>query len=168
VDGGKFFQDRFTVAGERQVHLTAVLARGLPGDKAFGNEAVGEADGAVVDNLQAVGQFADGDAVAAGKPLDGKEGLMLLRGDAGGDGGGLAKMEELAQRMAEGGQGLVFGLGYFELLHRRRLPDFARDGQPRFCLRQTANIKTSQRIPLKYIVLRYNVAPFSGEPAGAG
>ena len=62
---------------------------------------------AVVLDLEALGEFADGDDSGAGKAFDGEQGLVLLRGDAGGQRGFFAEAQEAAQCVAKGGEELV-------------------------------------------------------------
>ena len=50
----------------------------------------------MVLDLEALGEFADGDGVISGKAFDGKQSLMLLGGNAGGEGGFFAEAQEAA------------------------------------------------------------------------
>jgi hypothetical protein len=63
----------------------------------------------VVSDLQLFSQLADRDAFAVGKTLNGKQGLMLARGESGILGGLFAEMQKLAQLVAKCRKHLVLG-----------------------------------------------------------
>lgn len=107
MGGGEIGEDFFALGRELEADLAAVfLAAEFAGEFERG-EAVGEADDTVVLDLEALGEFADGDGVVAGKAFDGEQGLVLLRGDAGRQGGFFAEAQEAPQGVAEGGEELV-------------------------------------------------------------
>jgi hypothetical protein len=70
-------------------------------------QAIDKADGAVMRQLQALSEFADGDVVATGKAFDGEKGLMLLWREAGSIGGMLAEAQELTKGVAKCGEHFV-------------------------------------------------------------
>ena len=111
VDGGKGGQFIFPPLGKGEANLAMVTGVGGAANVFFPGEAVGEADGAMVLDLEALGEFADGDVAAAGEAFDGEEGLVLLGGKAGGMGGRFAEVKEFPQGIAEFGQALVMGAG---------------------------------------------------------
>lgn len=111
VNGGKAFENNFTTPGHGQIHQAAIFSVPHTKNIMCGRQSVGQADGAVMGNLQALGQFADGNPVAAGKSLDGEQRLVLLRRQAGGVGGVFTETQELPQGVAETGQRLVLGFG---------------------------------------------------------
>lgn len=118
-EGGEFV---FAPGRQSEADLAVIAGIGIAADIFFPGEAVGEADAAVVLDLQAFGEFADGDMVATGKTLDGEEGLVLLGGEAGGVGGILAEAEEFPQGVAELRQALIMGAGELVFgLHRELL-----------------------------------------------
>src|SRR5215469_6758832 len=78
VHGRKFFQRFVTARGQRQLHLAAVGAVLPAGYEASQDQAVDEANSAVVADLQALGQFANGNATIFRKALDCQQRLMLL------------------------------------------------------------------------------------------
>jgi hypothetical protein len=57
--------------------------------------------------LQALGQFGDGDVVPPGESLDRKQGLMLLGREAGLTSGTLAEIQKMPQSVPQGGQRFV-------------------------------------------------------------
>ena len=69
-------------------------------DEAVGLHAVDEADGAVVLDLEAGGEVADGEGFACVSAADDEHSLVLLGRDAGGEGGLLTEMEEVAEGVA--------------------------------------------------------------------
>lgn len=107
MGGGEIGEDVFAFGRELEADLAAVFLATEFAGEFQGGEAVGEADDAVVLDLEALGEFADGDGVVAGKAFDGEQGLVLLRGDAGRQGGFFAETEEAAQGVTEGGKELV-------------------------------------------------------------
>jgi hypothetical protein len=96
----------------------------------------------MMPHLETLGQLANGHVVASGKALDGEHGLVLLGRDADRFRGGLAEMQEFAERIAELRQRLVLraGDGGFGGRHAGIIHGKATPGQ--------AN-------PLVYIVSRY-------------
>ena len=64
----------------------------------------------MVANLKPLGQFADGDEIPAGEPLDRQQGLVLLRRQARGARGLPAKTLKAPKRVAQLGQEAVVGL----------------------------------------------------------
>ena len=70
-------------------------------------QPVHEADGAVMADREPVGEIAHGRCVLAVETLDGKKGLVLLRGQARLARRGLAERQELAELAAELGQEAV-------------------------------------------------------------
>lgn len=73
----------------------------------MGFEAIDELDGAVVLDLQAFGERADGGVVGSGQSFDGEERLILLRLNSGGAGGLLAQILKAAHLIAEFRQSAV-------------------------------------------------------------
>lgn len=73
-------------------------------------ETVDQTHGAVMAEKQALGQAADAGFVRMGKAANGEEHLVLLGFESGGFGGLIASAEELADAVAQFGQGGVFGL----------------------------------------------------------
>lgn len=116
VGGGELFEDFFALGGEGEGDLPTVFVAAMALDEVFLNEAIDEADGAVMADLQAPGQGADGEWFLAAKAADGEQRLVLLRGDAGLLGGVLAETDELPQCVAEIRQHSVFRLGHHGFL----------------------------------------------------
>ena len=109
MQAGKRFEFSFAAGSQGQANLPAIGFIGQSPQVFFRHQPVHQPDGAVVQDLEAFRQFADMDVVAPGKTLDGQQGLMLLRRDAGRLGGLLAETQELPQRVAEFGQRFVIG-----------------------------------------------------------
>lgn len=107
VDGGEGGQLVFPAGGQGEADLAVINGVGGAADVFLAGEAVGQADGTVVLDLKALGEFADGDVLTAGEAFDGEEGLMLLGGKAGGMGGVFTEAEELPEGVAELGKILV-------------------------------------------------------------
>jgi hypothetical protein len=101
------------LAPRRQPHLHAPVV--VPGRYAphqgLPDEPIHETNRTVGAHAQLHGQLAYADRVAAGKTLDGEEGLVLLGRKPGGARGRGAKLQKTPQGMAEGRQRLVFGDG---------------------------------------------------------
>ena len=110
VSGGKAGEFVAAAGGELHEDAAAVVGGGGALDELPGLQAVDEADGAVVGDAEALGEFADGDPVAAGVALDGEEGEVLLHLQAVLLGGLFAEGEEFAEFVPEGCQGLVVAL----------------------------------------------------------
>jgi hypothetical protein len=92
-----------------------ILRRRIASDQVVRDEAVNEADGAVMAKLETLGEFPNGDVIAAGKALDRKQCLVMLRRDSGGARGSFAKVQKAAKRVAKGGEEFVLGFGDFGL-----------------------------------------------------
>jgi hypothetical protein len=88
----KVTQSLFAPFCERQQDLAMVRAMASSAQKTFHLEAAGEFGGAVMLELEAFGESADGREPAQRKALDGEERLMLLRFEAGGARGLLAEV----------------------------------------------------------------------------
>ena len=109
VAGGESGEFIFAPGGQGEADLAVIAGVGGAADVFFQREAVGETDGAVGLDLEALGEFADGDVVAAGEAFDGEEGLVLLGGEAGGVGGIFAEAQEFSQGVAEFRQAFIMG-----------------------------------------------------------
>jgi len=111
VGGGEALDQRFAAAGEADFHPAAVGDRGLAADELALRQPVHQAYRAVVPQVEALGQFADRDVIAAGKALDRQQGLVLLRLQAGRLRRVLTEVEKTAQGKAQGGEQLVVRFG---------------------------------------------------------
>lgn len=78
----KLFQRFVTARGQRQLHLAAIGAVLFPHNQPSADKAVDKADGTVVTDLQALGQFANPDTMVARRSLDGQQRLVVLRPDS--------------------------------------------------------------------------------------
>jgi chloride channel protein, CIC family len=99
---------RFAPRGQRHVHAPAIHFRWRASHQSAFGEPVDQADGAVVPQVQALGQGADGHGIGAtGETLQREQRLMLLRWDSGVVRRLFAEPEKPAQRVAQGGELLV-------------------------------------------------------------
>ena len=97
----ELLEERLAPARDDQGDAATVGGIGPPGDQALPRHAIHEPDDAVMPQLQSLGQRADRDSAAAGKPLDGEKGLMLLGGEPRGGRRVLAEAQEDPKDMAE-------------------------------------------------------------------
>jgi hypothetical protein len=88
-----------------------------PSDVFLRHEPVHQAHGAVMEDLKALGQFADLDVVTFREPFDREHRLVLLWSQAGRVRRRLAETKELAQRVSELGQHDVVFFGNFVRCH---------------------------------------------------
>ena len=106
--GGKFGQHFFTASRQRELNLTPVILSRLTFQKAIRHQPVYQPNRAVMPYLQALGQFANRDAIAFRKTFDGEQRLMLLRSDSRCMRGVLAEPQKLPERVAQVGEGFIF------------------------------------------------------------
>lgn len=111
MDAVELLEDRAPGAGEGDDDLAAVFVGGGAFREAECLEAVNQADGAVVGDLEPLGKFADGDPVAPGEAFDREERLILLGLETVRAGCPFAEAEEHAQCVSEFCEQLVVGFG---------------------------------------------------------
>lgn len=116
VSGRKFFENAFADARQLKINLPVILRIARPDDEVFLREPISEAHGAVVPDLEALGQFTHGNKIPTREALDREQCLMLLRGKTRFFGSVFAKAKKLPQRIAELGQHFIIRL--CELLFR--------------------------------------------------
>ncbi len=107
---GKFRQDSLSLTGKRQENFAAIVVGSFAADALVGLEAVNQLDRAVMLQLHPVGEFSDSWPDAVGNPLNCQHQLVLLLFDARLAYRLLAEVQELANLVAELGQGLVVRL----------------------------------------------------------
>ncbi len=100
-------QEAFTAWSDAQQDFSSVGTAARADDQSLGFEAATQFDRAVVADLQALGESADGGRHSRWQPLESEQSLMLLRLNAGCAGGILAEIQEAADFVAESGEGLV-------------------------------------------------------------
>jgi hypothetical protein len=105
----KSVENPLSTRGKFQQDTAAILFISMPLDEPKLLQAVGEFNGGMMAQLQALRQFADGDKVSVGKALDSQQSLVLLRGNARPFRGIFAESEKLSERMTESGEILIFG-----------------------------------------------------------
>jgi hypothetical protein len=96
VSRGELVEDVFSTGQETHIHLSAVRSRLLPGHQLQIRETIEKFDRAMMPKLQPLGQLAYGYPVAAWKPFNGQQCLMLLRGQTRAFRGLFAETEELS------------------------------------------------------------------------
>jgi len=103
----KLAQHALTARGQRNEHLTAVLARALALHQPLFHQPVDELNRAVMLDLQPLGQLADRGAGPVREPLQSQHQLVVLRFDTGLAGRLLTEAQELAYAVAKRGQGAI-------------------------------------------------------------
>lgn len=109
--GGEPRQNPFASLGQGDHHSAAILVRASSHDPLFRRESVHQAHCAVVAYLQPLGEFSDGHALSSGETLDGKQGLMLLRGKPFCGGGIFTESQKETQGIPQGCERFVVSLG---------------------------------------------------------
>jgi hypothetical protein len=112
VSAGQLIEHFDAVRCETHVHLSAVLCTWFANDQSLDPKPVDQANGAVVRNLQLLGEFSDGGRVSTRKSFDREECLILAWRQSGGGGCSLAEMEELPKAVAESRQRFILTLGH--------------------------------------------------------
>src|SRR5581483_9678372 len=100
-------QQRLAARGEADEHLAAVGLAAAAANQPLGFGAIHQLDGAVVLEVQTLGELADGRLLPGGVAADGEQELVLLGLDPGGAGGLLAEVDEAADLVAQLGERAV-------------------------------------------------------------
>jgi len=95
----------FATRGEPELDLATVRAAARTGDQPARLKAIGEFDGAVMADVQALGEFADGGGFGVRHSFNGEQRLVLLGLDAHGAGSIVAETKETANLVTEFGEG---------------------------------------------------------------
>lgn len=103
----ELLEDRLAATCDGQGNPATVGRVLPPGDQTLSGHAVDESDDAVMPKLQLLGQRADRDSAAFGKPLDGEKCLMLPGRDPGGVRRVLAEAQKDPKGMPETRERLV-------------------------------------------------------------
>jgi len=103
----KAFEEASAARSDAQQDFSSVGTAARADEQSFGFEAAAQLDGAVVADLQALGESADGGRHSRWQSLESEQSLMLLRLDAGCACGVLAEIQEAADFVTESGEGLV-------------------------------------------------------------
>ena len=104
---GKFLEQLRAVARDAQQNFATVRAATDSVEQSMNFHAIHQLDGAVMLDLQPLGEHANGGLLRAWQPLNRKQGLMLLGLDAGGTRGLLAEIHETPNLVAKFRQPLV-------------------------------------------------------------
>lgn len=118
MDGGEARHLGLALRRGHEVHAATIAMIGRAPREAEGLQTVHQSHGAVVVDLQVLGQRPD--AQRAGVGAHGEQGLVLARGEAGGLGRGFAEAQEAGESVAERRQGRVFLGGHRAPLHGRK------------------------------------------------
>jgi hypothetical protein len=106
----KLLEDPLAARGDNELHLAPIGAIARPPDPAVCFETAAQLHGAVVANLEPLGQDSDR-RLESGRPaLDCQQGLMLLRFNPGGARNDLAEVQEPANFMPEVRESRVINL----------------------------------------------------------
>jgi hypothetical protein len=105
----KFTQDPFALGGESEQDLPAVLATAPTANVAVGGQAIDQLDGAVVLNLQPLGNFPNAGPGILRTSFDGQHHLVLAGFQASAARCLLAEMQETTNLMTQIRQGLKIG-----------------------------------------------------------
>src|SRR5437588_620545 len=121
-------------AARRQAHehMAAIGAAGLADQQPLGDHAVDQPDGAVMADLQALGELADRRPVAPGEAAHREQRALLLRRDAGAAPRLFAEVQEAPQGVAELRQSLVLLAAHPRWPWKVMRPAPAHDGWRRF------------------------------------
>jgi hypothetical protein len=109
MGSGELLQNFRTMICQFDINLASVLDALLAGNQILFHRSINQAYCTVVSDMQLFSQLADRDAFAVRKTLNGKQGLMLARGESGVLGGLFAEMQKLAQLIAKCRKHLVLG-----------------------------------------------------------
>lgn len=104
---GEFVEEGFTVLAELETHHSPVVLVAVAGDQFVADGAVHQFDHGMVAKHQAVGRFANRQALVSAKGLDREQQLVLLRIDPAVASSVLTEGEEAADGIAELVQGSV-------------------------------------------------------------
>jgi hypothetical protein len=104
---GEFAESARACRCEAEQNLAAVVRVGHAPEESGFFAAVAEFDSAVMAETEFVGDVSDGNEFVYGCACNLEEQLMLLRCEAGADGGFLAEVEEAAEFATEAGEGMV-------------------------------------------------------------
>jgi hypothetical protein len=111
-------QQRLAPVREADEDFPPVLGIVLAPREAPLGETVDQLDGAVMLNLQALGQLADGRPVSFGQAFDSQQKLVLLRLDPVRLGGVAAELQEAPDAISELGQRAILGGGEVGGIHK--------------------------------------------------
>lgn len=104
---GKSGKQPLTLRGHLDENLARIEVAATPYRESPRNQAVHQLHGAVMADLQALGEHPDGGSLALGQSFDGEQELVLVGLDAGGPRLVFAEHEEAADLVAKLGEGLV-------------------------------------------------------------
>ena len=107
---GELTQQTLAAWRDADQNDAAIVAPADAADEAARFKTVEQFDQAVVLELEALGEVADGGFAGRRSALDGEKQLVVLRLETGGACGLLAEVQEAADLISEFGQGLIFGV----------------------------------------------------------
>lgn len=95
------------LAGQFHQDTPAIVVIDKPPQQSEFGHAANQLDGGVMPDVKEFRQIPDGDGLGTGRPLDGEKRLVLLRGQPGLPGRGLAKRKKLSKLKAKLSESLV-------------------------------------------------------------
>ena len=104
---GQLAENRLAVRGNPHQYPAPIGGVNLAHDQSLLVEAINQADGAVMTDVEAIGEGADGWRSASRQPLQGQQQLVLLRVQPVGTSGAFAERQEPADLVTELGERLV-------------------------------------------------------------
>jgi hypothetical protein len=107
MNGGQFRKALVCRGGQPEQDAAAVMRVGAAFDEPAFGQSVDQFDGAVVADAQAIREVSDSRRALAREPLYRQQGLMLARGQFGGDRRRLAERKKTPDQIAEIGECLV-------------------------------------------------------------
>lgn len=111
MHGGETCDDGVAAAGEMDLDLAPVDLRTDALEESSLHQPVDESDDTVMAEMQLRGELADRSVRTAGISFQSKKRLMLLRREASLAGGFMAKVQEAAQFVSQGGEQLIVRFG---------------------------------------------------------
>jgi len=109
MGGCQALDDFLTFWREREKDFATIVRGDLAYDRGAEDQLIDDADGAVVADLQLLGEVADGEAPLGGGSANGQERLILVRGQVLGTEEVFAETQKSPHLVAERGQGLKVG-----------------------------------------------------------
>jgi len=104
--GGEALDEVLTLGGEGEEDFAAVIGGDFADDGGALDQLIDDADGAVMADLQLLGEVANRELAIAGGGADGEQGLVLVRGEVFGNQQVFAEAQKFSQLIPESGEGL--------------------------------------------------------------
>lgn len=108
---GQLFQHFFAPHGQMDEHQASICGRVRTSHQFIMHQPVNQPHGAMVAQLQAFGQFTDGNLLTSREALDGEQRLMLLGREAGSARRLFAEVEELPEGVTKRRERFILRFG---------------------------------------------------------